>query len=421
MSSTDDVPMADTVILATTTADDDKDDTSLSLLASHARQHLAAVATTALVQDAAPTDTQRHNQHLLVLHERAARLLEARCDEAAAAVLAAEEETSYLLHEIAELRTIADKIVPEMNREMEEENGMLMAALEEATKEIESKMVKIAQLKDLEKGVLDINTLELAPAGGGCKLGDHAVMLQENHKQEMEAIQSKLIQLEEQLEQREVLLLMTRQLNMKLEAGEKLTEEDHRHLYAVMIYLDEELKRFKDSLLDLYKREEMISEELQENRQELIQGMENMLISGRVTVGIKRMGKLDKRPFHNACKWKFRDSDPEGKAASLVSSWQEEIQKPSWYPFMTIEVHGEDKEVVNEHDPKLRQLRLECGDSVYCTVKDALREINEYSPHGRHIVNEIWNFPEGRKATMTEAITYILEQLTVADPGQGEC
>jgi hypothetical protein len=79
------------------------------------------------------------------------------------------------------------------------------------------------------------------------------------------------------------------------------------------------------------------------------------------------------------------------------------------------------QEVVDDNDPKLRQLRLECGDSVCYAVKVALSEINEYSPHGRHIMNEIWNFQEGRKATMTEAIVYILEQLRVADPGLGGC
>jgi hypothetical protein len=167
-------------VLATTTNSHDEDDTAVSLLASHARQHPEAVATTPLVQDAAPPGT---HHHFLVLHfgksfsglraaasladrfagagrtewhkqqqrhdesacpgavalygwtaveedlrgedavgtflrataattrsaedavadehAREARLLEARCEEAAAAVLAAEEETSLLLHELA--------------------------------------------------------------------------------------------------------------------------------------------------------------------------------------------------------------------------------------------------------------------------------------------------------------------------------
>jgi hypothetical protein len=82
--------------------------------------------------------------------------------------------------------------------------------------------------------------------------------------------------------------------------------------------------------------------------------MENMLISGRVTVGIKRMGQLDEMPFHLTCKLKHRDDDdPEGKAASLVSSWQEQIQNPSWRPFTTIKVDGEDKVNIQYFSPFL--------------------------------------------------------------------
>jgi hypothetical protein len=67
--------------------------------------------------------------------------------------------------------------------------------------------------------------------------------------------------------------------------------------------------------------------------------MENMPISGRAIVGIKRMGQLDERPFQVA----YRDDDAEVKAASLVSNWQEEIQRTSWHPFTTIQVDREDK------------------------------------------------------------------------------
>lgn len=91
----------------------------------------------------------------------------------------------------------------------------------------------------------------------------------------MEAIHAKLIQLERQLEQRDkALVLIARQLNMKLQAGEMLPEEDHQRLYAVMTYvrniLDEEGKRMYDSL-HLLNREQPNNKELQENRQELIQ------------------------------------------------------------------------------------------------------------------------------------------------------
>jgi len=65
---------------------------------------------------------------------------------------------------------------------------------------------------------------------------------------------------------------------------------------------------------------------------------------------------------------------------------------------------------VNEDDPKLRQLWTEYGDIVCNAVKVTLRELNEYSPQGRHAVNELWNFREGRKATTAEVVNYIFEQ-----------
>ncbi|XP_048567557.1 factor of DNA methylation 2-like [Triticum urartu] len=442
-----------------------------SALASDAQQHPAAVITTTPAQEAVPPELHHHfldlrrddaaGSLLAAAVKRAedaiadeydarARLLEARCEEAAVAVRAAEQDISCLVDELAELRIISDKLIPELNCEdPEEQNQRLRAELDAATKELDWKMEKIAELQELEKGALEVNTLDMASGGskladhdlvlhelekgaleinaselggGECNMADHALMLHENHKQEMEAIHAKLIQLERQLEQRDkALVLIARQLNMKLQAGEKVPEEDHQRLYAVMTYvrniLDEEGKRMKIPLLDLFKREQANSKELQENRQELVQGFENMPISGGADVGIKRMGQLDENPFRAACNLKYRDNDPDGKAARLVSYWQEEIQNPLWRPFMTMLVDEEDKEVIDDNDPRLSKLRLDYGDSVCNAVKDALRELNEYSPDKRRIMNEVWNFREGRKATMTEVITYILEQLAVADPG----
>ncbi|XP_048556429.1 factor of DNA methylation 2-like [Triticum urartu] len=444
-----------------------------SALASDTQQHPAAVTTAAPAQEAVPPElhhqlmelrgddaagsflaaaVKRAEDAIADEYDARARLLEARCEEAATAVRAAEQDISCLNDELAELRIISEEIIPELNCEdPEEQNQRLRALLDATTKELKWKMDKIAELQELEKdngpthGALEVNTLDMTGGenklpvlhemekgaleintselgDGECKVADHALMLHENHKQEMEAIHAKIIQLERQLEQRDkALVLIARQLNMKLQAGEKVPEEDHQRLYAVMTYVrnivDEEGKRMKVPLLDLFKREQANSKELQENRQELIQGFENMPISGGAVVRIKRMGQLDENPFRAACNLKYRDNDPEGKAARLVSYWQEEIQKPSWRPFTNIQVDEEDKEVIDDNDPRLSKLRLDYGDSVCNAVKDALRELNEYSPDERRIMNEVWNFREGRKATMTEVITCILEQLAVADPG----
>lgn len=67
--------------------------------------------------------------------------------------------------------------------------------------------------------------------------------------------------------------------------------------------------------------------------------------------------------------------------------------------------------VVDEDDPKLRQLCKDYGDSVCNAVKAAMAELNEYNPHGRYAMNELWNFREGRKATTTEVVKYISDQL----------
>ncbi|KQK02700.2 hypothetical protein BRADI_2g03140v3 [Brachypodium distachyon] len=436
-----------------------EDDGGAAALAAHARQLPDAVATTALEEEAPPYRHCRGHHHFLVLHFgrslqglRAAASIaglfpgagrtewrrressgpvygwaaveeDLRGEDAVGMFLratgargaaadaiagelesAAEQETRRLRHELAELRAIADKVIPEMNRDLEDENEKLKAELDAASREIELKMEKIAQLENLDKdngptqGASEINTLDLA-AGGECKVDDHALMLHENHKQEMEAIRTKLTQLEKQLAQREALVFTAQQLNMRVQAGEKLNEEDHQHLYAVVMswwhILDEEQKRLKASCVNLIERERKNSKELQENRQELIQAF----------------------LFYFACKRKYSDDDPDGKAARLISSWQEEMKEPSWHPFTTIQVDEEDKEVIDDDDPKLKQLRIDYGDSVCYAVKVAMSELNENSPYGRHVFNELWNFREGRKATTAEVFMCILEQLTPANLG----
>lgn len=68
------------------------------------------------------------------------------------------------------------------------------------------------------------------------------------------------------------------------------------------------------------------------------------------------------------------------------------------------------QEVIQEDDEKLQALKAELGDEVYEVVTTALLEMNEYNPSGRHVISELWNFKEGRKATLKEVIRYIIKQ-----------
>jgi len=71
--------------------------------------------------------------------------------------------------------------------------------------------------------------------------------------------------------------------------------------------------------------------------------LEEELNGQTAIIGIKRMGELDEKPFYNACKRKYGKDDYQTKAVELVSSWQEELKKPSWHPFKVVQDNGEDK------------------------------------------------------------------------------
>ncbi|KAL9677664.1 hypothetical protein QQ045_005898 [Rhodiola kirilowii] len=69
------------------------------------------------------------------------------------------------------------------------------------------------------------------------------------------------------------------------------------------------------------------------------------------------------------------------------------------------------KESINEEDEKLSDLKKEWVVEICSAVTTALKEMNEYNPSGRYIVSELWNYKEGRKASLKEVIAYILRNL----------
>jgi hypothetical protein len=50
------------------------------------------------------------------------------------------------------------------------------------------------------------------------------------------------------------------------------------------------------------------------------------------------------------------------------------------------------------------------GEEVYKVVVTALKEINEYNPSGRYITSELWNYAEGKRATLQEGVRVLLKQ-----------
>lgn len=68
------------------------------------------------------------------------------------------------------------------------------------------------------------------------------------------------------------------------------------------------------------------------------------------------------------------------------------------------------QQVLDVEDEKLKGLRNELGDEVYEAVTTALMEINDYNPSGRYIISELWNFSEGKRATLQEGVTFLLNE-----------
>ncbi|CAJ1865273.1 unnamed protein product [Sphenostylis stenocarpa] len=123
------------------------------------------------------------------------------------------------------------------------------------------------------------------------------------------------------------------------------------------------------------------------------------------------MGELDPKPFQDLCLQKYRHEQWQEMSAKLCSSWEENLKDPTWHPFKKIEANGILQETLDENDEKLKALKSECGETVYKAVTNALMEIEEYNSSGRYAVAEIWNWKEGRKATLKEIIQHIIKQL----------
>ncbi|GJN37494.1 hypothetical protein PR202_gb26459 [Eleusine coracana subsp. coracana] len=128
-------------------------------------------------------------------------------------------------------------------------------------------------------------------------------------------------------------------------------------------------------------------------------------------IGIRSLGELNVKPFEDACRMKHGDDEPKIRAAVLLTTWQYKLMLPSWSPFKTVEADGVTKEVVDDDDPELKQLLVEYGADVCGAVKTALSKMYEHNPGGRYAVPELWNFDEGRKATVKEGIKYLFRKL----------
>lgn len=228
----------------------------------------------------------------------------------------------------------------------------------------------------------------------------------------------KILQLEKELDARQKLQLEIEELKGKLEVMKHLGDDDDAAVQRKMKEMTEELERKIEDMSDLEAMNQTLvikqrqsNDELQEARTVLITALLDILQSNRTNIGIKRMGEIDERAFVAECKKRFTVDEALIKASEGCSLWQENLKDPAWHPFRIIEHNGKTDEVINEDDEKLKKLKEQWGDEVYQAVTVALKELNEYNPSGRYVINELWNYKEGRKATVKEVVNYIFKNL----------
>ncbi|KAL7150037.1 hypothetical protein ABFS83_05G081400 [Erythranthe nasuta] len=280
----------------------------------------------------------------------------------------------------------------------------------ETHNEIEKK--KLAE--DLEQNAVKNCSLQAA-AEEQRKADEKVMKLAEEHKNEKEKLHKRIIQLEKQLDAKQAVQLEIEQLRGKLNVVKHMGDEGD---LEVLNKVDLVLKalREKEGELDdlealnqtLVVQERKSNDELQDARKELVNGLKDMSLNSHI--GVKRMGELDSKPFHDAMKRKYNEAEADERATELCSLWEEYLKDPEWDPIKVVTIDGTPKNVINEDDEKLIDLRENYGEEVYNAVKATLFEINEYNPSGRYVISELWNYKEGRRAYLKEGVAVLLKQ-----------
>ncbi|KAK7372379.1 hypothetical protein VNO80_05757 [Phaseolus coccineus] len=256
------------------------------------------------------------------------------------------------------------------------------------------------------------------------KAGENVWKLAADQKRQKEDLRHKIIRLEKQLEVKQKLELEIQQLKGKLNVMQYIEDDGDSEVLNKVDILHKDLREKEQSLQDvdalnqtLIIKERQSNDELQEARKNLIKAIKE--ISCRASVGVKRMGELDIRPFLEAMKKKYNDEDAEDRATELCSLWQEYIKDPDWHPFKITIIEGKEQEIIDNEDEKLKALQNELGEGVYQAVVTAVTEINTYNPSGRYTTSELWNYEEGKRATLQEGVKLLLMQWKLSKQKRG--
>ncbi|KAK6142139.1 hypothetical protein DH2020_006950 [Rehmannia glutinosa] len=339
-------------------------------------------------------------------------------------------------------------------RKISEEHERSKAELEARREKLKLREKELRQrraLNESEKRKLD-NQKKMVLLLLMCSFYSLNQMIANLLQRQKELLHKKIIELEVNLDQKQVLELQIQRMRGAIEVMKHMTTdeegdmEDKKKLESIEEELkdkEEELDGLESVNQALIIKERMTNDELQEARKQLINDkiftsilpadalclptsdypLEDIVIAFNASPGlgkvfndsqanicVKRMGELDGKPFAKAAKTKYAGEDWKVKAIELCSLWEDYLRDPSWHPYKVVMVGETHKEVLDENDEKLKELKSELGNEVYEAVTTALNEMNEYNPSGRYPVKELWNSKENRKVLLKEGIEYLLKQ-----------
>ncbi|CAH1433387.1 unnamed protein product [Lactuca virosa] len=200
---------------------------------------------------------------------------------------------------------------------------------------------------------------------------ENEMLLDEEKKREKGWVLMKVRGFGRQLDVEQKLEIRIKELKRKVQMMKHLGDEDDAAVHEKITEMNneleiniEEMENMENLNQTLLVKERQSNDELKEVRKELIKGLKGML-SGRTNIGVKRMGEIDMKAFHDACKEKFGNEEAQIKASELCSLWQEKLKNPEWHPMKVVAVDGDNlKEVINEEDELLKNLKAEWGNGL---------------------------------------------------------
>lgn len=251
---------------------------------------------------------------------------------------------------------------------------------------------------------------------------ENLLRLAEEQKKEKDELHKKSMDLEKELARKQALELEVERMRGAVKIMEHMGDDDDVEVKKKLESIEEELEdkiEELESLEDLNQaliiKEHKASQEMQEALNALINGFHSGATKGaRPNIGVKKLGELDSKPFQIAAKKKYSAQMAPLKATEWWSLWEEYMKDTTWHPFKHIAEKGTNKEVIDEEDERLGELKNEVGEEAYNAVVSVLLELNEYSPQDRTPRLELWNLKEQRRSNLYEGVTFLLNKWKLA-------